>query len=131
MYLLVTQDGATSRTRYYERATMLIKRAVLMLMLFPYLVKTDKMIADMFTKALDKQGIIHEVPRRGGEQPSVAARGSRCSGEHIARLQCTRGQASPTTAMTPGRGHSSRRERCIPMYTRGNPVWEYRNSCPG
>ena len=33
---------------------MLIKRAVLMLMLFPYLVKTDKMIADMFTKALDK-----------------------------------------------------------------------------
>ena len=52
MYLLVTQDGATSRTRYYERATMLIKRAVLMLMLFPYLVKTDKMIADMFTKAL-------------------------------------------------------------------------------
>ena len=54
MYLLITQDGATSRTRYYERATMLIKRAVLMLMLFPYLVKTDKMIADMFTKALDK-----------------------------------------------------------------------------
>ena len=54
MYLLVTQDGATSRTRYYERATMLIKRAVLMLMLFPYLIKTDKMIADIFTKALDK-----------------------------------------------------------------------------
>ena len=56
MYLLVTQDGATSRTRYYERATMLIKRAVLMLMLFPYLVKTDKMIADMLTKVLPRPG---------------------------------------------------------------------------
>jgi hypothetical protein len=36
MYKMVTQEGATSRTRYYERATMLIKRAVLMLLLQPY-----------------------------------------------------------------------------------------------
>ena len=40
MYRMVTQEGATSRTRYYERATMLIKRAVLMLLLQPYLVGT-------------------------------------------------------------------------------------------
>ena len=54
MYTLVTQEGATTRTRYYERATLLIKRAVLMLLLAPYLISTQSMIADMFTKALDK-----------------------------------------------------------------------------
>ena len=54
MYRMVTQEGATSRTRYYERATMLIKRAVLMLLLQPYLIGTTNMIADLFTKALDK-----------------------------------------------------------------------------
>ena len=32
----------------------MFKRAVLLLILTPYLVKTDKMVADMFTKALDK-----------------------------------------------------------------------------
>ena len=58
MYNLVTQEGASSRTRYYERATMLIKRAVLMLLLNPLLVKTHYMIADMFTKALEKASFI-------------------------------------------------------------------------
>ena len=33
---------------------MLIKRAVLMLLLSPYLISTHCMIADLFTKALDK-----------------------------------------------------------------------------
>ena len=58
MHTLVTQEGASSRTRYYERATMLIKRAVLMLLLMPYLISTHCMIADMFTKALDKATFI-------------------------------------------------------------------------
>ena len=54
MYTLVQQDGATSRTRYYERATMLIKRAVMLLLFSPYLIKTSEMTADIFTKALEK-----------------------------------------------------------------------------
>ena len=58
MYTLVTQEGATPRTRYFERATLLIKRAVLMLLLAPYLISTHFMIADMFTKALDKASFI-------------------------------------------------------------------------
>ena len=58
MYTLVTQEGATTRTRYYERATLLIKRAIIMLLLAPYLIKTQFMIADMFTKALDKASFI-------------------------------------------------------------------------
>ena len=48
------QIGSTSRTRYYERAVLLFKRAVLLLILSPVRIDTDNMIADMFTKALDK-----------------------------------------------------------------------------
>jgi hypothetical protein len=58
MHTLVTNEGATSRTRYYERATLLIKRAVLMLLLNPLLVATHYMVADMFTKALEKSSFI-------------------------------------------------------------------------
>ena len=48
------QLGSTARTRYYERAVLLFKRAVLLLILSPYLVKTDQMMADIFTKATEK-----------------------------------------------------------------------------
>ena len=54
MHTLIQHDGATQRTRYYERATMLIKRAVLLLLFRPYLIKTSEMTADIFTKALEK-----------------------------------------------------------------------------
>ena len=56
MYTLVTQEGATPRTRYYERATMLIKRVVLMLLLSPYLISTHCMI---------DSGHLHEGARQG------------------------------------------------------------------
>ena len=58
MHTLITHEGASSRTRYYERATLLIKRAVLMLLLTPLLVTTHYMIADMFTKALEKSSFV-------------------------------------------------------------------------
>ena len=54
MNTIIQQDGASSRTRYYERATLLVKRAVLLLLFCPYLVKTSEMLADIFTKPLDK-----------------------------------------------------------------------------
>ena len=47
------QEGATARTRYYERAILLLKRAALLLILLPFLVTDDNMVADMFTKATD------------------------------------------------------------------------------
>jgi hypothetical protein len=53
-YTSVQQDGATARTRYYERCLEMFKRAVLLLILAPFLVSTNDMIADMFTKAIDK-----------------------------------------------------------------------------
>ena len=48
------QIGSSSRTRYYERAVLLFKRAVLLLILTPLRVSTDNMMADIFTKATGK-----------------------------------------------------------------------------
>ena len=54
VFLSVEQTGASSRTRHFERATLLIKRAVMLLISKPFLVATSHMIADIFTKATDK-----------------------------------------------------------------------------
>ena len=43
----VQQDGATQRTRYYERALLLVKRAVLLLIMVPFLIGTDSMTAEV------------------------------------------------------------------------------------
>ena len=51
---IVQQEGASARTRYYERAVLLVKRAVMLLLTTTYLIGTDSMTADIFTKALDK-----------------------------------------------------------------------------
>ena len=53
-YEAVSQEGATFRTRYFERALMLVQRVVLLLLVAPFLVTTDYMAADIFTKATDK-----------------------------------------------------------------------------
>ena len=50
--------GATARTRYYERAVLLFKCAVLLLILSPMRVDTHDMIADIFTEATTKQTFI-------------------------------------------------------------------------
>ena len=50
----IKQEGASSRTRYFERATLLIKRAVLMLILLPFHISTNFMVADLMTKVTDK-----------------------------------------------------------------------------
>ena len=51
---LVKKDGTTSRSRYFERSTMLVKYAVLRLMIAVHLISTNDMMADIFTKAVDK-----------------------------------------------------------------------------
>ena len=48
------KPGATARTRHFERATPLVKRLYSMLIVAPFLVVTDMMPADIFTKALEK-----------------------------------------------------------------------------
>ena len=49
LYDQLQQEGASARTRYYERAILLLKRAVLLLIMTPYFVTTDNMLADVFT----------------------------------------------------------------------------------
>ena len=46
---LVNKEGASSRTRHFERATVLIKYAVLQLIVAVHLIGTKFMCADIFT----------------------------------------------------------------------------------
>ena len=50
---VVTKEGLTSRTRYFERSTLLIKEAWMKGIVEPVLVSTVDEVADIFTKALD------------------------------------------------------------------------------
>ena len=50
---VIVNPGSTARTRYFERATMIVKRLYMLDRIAPYLVATNYMIADIFTKALD------------------------------------------------------------------------------
>ena len=44
--------GATARTNYFLRATLLVKLLYQRLVILPILIGTDWMVADLFTKAL-------------------------------------------------------------------------------
>jgi len=54
MHDLVTKEGASSRSRHFERATIFIKYAVMRLIVVCLLVGTKFMSADVFTKATDE-----------------------------------------------------------------------------
>jgi len=51
---LIVKPGSSARTRYFERATMLVKRLYMKGVIEPYLVPTSSMVADIFTKSLDR-----------------------------------------------------------------------------
>ena len=55
MVKLVVKDGASQLSRHFERATIFVKWAVLKLLVKLYLVQSEYMIADLFTKAVDKE----------------------------------------------------------------------------
>ena len=52
---LVTKEGTSQRTRYVERATLLVTFAVMKLIIMTKLVGTKMMIADILTKAADRE----------------------------------------------------------------------------
>lgn len=54
-YDIIIKSGLTARTRYFERATLIVKRFYMLLMIVPYLVPTTAMVADILTKCTDKQ----------------------------------------------------------------------------
>ena len=54
LYKTVHHEGHSARVRHYERATLLFKRAVLLLLLKPYKISDVDMVADILTKAVEK-----------------------------------------------------------------------------
>ena len=54
MYELCQKETVSSRTRYFERATAFVKWAVLKMVVALHLVGTENCLADIFTKAVDK-----------------------------------------------------------------------------
>ncbi|KAL1530378.1 hypothetical protein AB1Y20_001285 [Prymnesium parvum] len=54
-YDIIVKAGLTARTRYFERATLGVKRLYKMLLaVVPYLISTKFMVADILTKCTDK-----------------------------------------------------------------------------
>jgi len=60
MYQLAAKEGVSQRTRYFERATMFVKWAVLRFMAMLFLIPSEFMLADIFTKAVD-QATFHRL----------------------------------------------------------------------
>ena len=54
-YQLIQKEGSSQLTRYFERATILVKYAIMELLVRPYLISTKDMTADVFTKAVDEE----------------------------------------------------------------------------
>ena len=49
------KEGSSQRTRHFERATVFVKWAAMKMLVKLYLVKSEFCIADLFTKAVDKE----------------------------------------------------------------------------
>ena len=58
LYKTVRQEGHSARVRHYERATLLFKRAVLLLILSAFKISDLDMAADIFTKPVEKAKFI-------------------------------------------------------------------------
>lgn len=54
-FQLIQKAGSSQLTRYFERATILVKYAILELIVKPFLIPTKSMSADVFTKAVDEE----------------------------------------------------------------------------
>ena len=69
MYDMVSKEGTTSKSRHFERATIFIKYMVMRLIVACKLVSTKFMIADVFTKATDRDTFLRmrDVLRNTGE----------------------------------------------------------------
>ena len=55
---LIIKPGSTQRTKYFERATLLVKRLYMLHVVVPVLIRTDDMIADVFTKAIHRDKLV-------------------------------------------------------------------------
>ena len=51
---IIVKPGSAQRTRYFERAALLVKRLYMQHVVAPIVIRTDDMAADVFTKALPR-----------------------------------------------------------------------------
>ena len=58
LFKTVKHDGHSARVRHYERATLLFKRAVLLLIVSAFKISDQDMAADIFTKPVEKAKFI-------------------------------------------------------------------------
>ena len=54
MFDVISKPGQTEKTSHFDRATLLIKHLYMKYIIEPRLIPTKDMIADIFTKALEK-----------------------------------------------------------------------------
>ena len=52
---ITTKPGSTPRTKYFERATLLVKHLFMKNVITPMLISTEDMVADVFTEALSRE----------------------------------------------------------------------------
>jgi hypothetical protein len=77
--ILVTKEGASSRSRHFELATIFVKYMVLRLVVMCQLVRTHFMIADIFTKATDESTFFrmkHELRNSSAEEVARDTQGA-------------------------------------------------------
>ena len=58
LFKTVKHEGHSARVRHYERATLLFKRAILLLILQAFKISDLDMAADIFTKPVEKAKFI-------------------------------------------------------------------------
>ena len=54
MYDVISKPGQSEKTSHFDRATLLIKHLYMKYIIEPRLIPTKDMVADIFTKALEK-----------------------------------------------------------------------------
>ena len=60
---IVQQEGASARTRYYERAVLLVKRAVLLLIMSVYLTHRHRLDVRRHLHESPREDSVHSTPR--------------------------------------------------------------------
>ena len=51
---ITVKPGSTQRTKYFERMTLFVERLFMTHVVVPVLIRTDDLVADIFTKALQR-----------------------------------------------------------------------------
>ena len=97
MHTLVTKENVSSRTRYFERATAFVRWACLKLLTTLLLVPSADCLADIFTKAVDKETFIRlravllNTDMDGGVQGQLAR--ARRAAKYLASILARYGDA--------------------------------------